>query len=272
MEDQRRELDSTHKEIHPIREKSVDPKELTIMVIRSVGKIRSFKISRHIIFLTSIFFLAFIFSSLFIFNRFFDLRYKYKIQSENLERLETKFNKNETLLIKTRQYVAAQEDYIQNIIKENRNDNTDIQKERPKTNQVIASDAVRVLEKKNEGFNNVEIKDFTIMKENNGFIVDFKLANTQSEENASEGYIHIIAMDVNNDFPPEWNYQHDKLKDGIPVNYNHGQPFLIQRFKNYSRQFNMNSNSELPAVLRVLVYDRSGSLILKNEFEVDNEF
>ena len=114
MEDQRRGMDSDQKRSQPIRKKFFNPKELTIMVIRSVGKMRSFKLSRQTILWTSLFFLAYMLISLYTINRFFDLRNRYNIQSEKLERLEKDLDENLRLLTQTKDYVTGLEEYIKN--------------------------------------------------------------------------------------------------------------------------------------------------------------
>jgi hypothetical protein len=272
LEDQRREMDSNQEEVPAVRGSSLNPRELTVMVIRSVGKIHSFKVSRRIILWTSIFFLAYILTSLIIFNRFFDLRYRYNLQSEKLGSLESDLNKNGKSLLQTKQYVAGLEDYIKSLREQKGQQRVTAQKKKVGSVEVdrIAKDLDKGNEEKTGQFKVVDIQDIIIKKENSGMSVDFKLVNTRSEENAAEGYVHIIAMNQKNECPPEWNYPHDKLQDGIPVNFRRGQPFLIQRFKPYYRQFNMNPNSELPTAIKVLVYDRSGKLILKKEFEVSD--
>jgi len=118
--------------------------------------------------------------------------------------------------------------------------------------------------------NSVDITDFVIKREDSGMNVDFRLVNTIEAENAVEGYMHIIAMDKGNKYPSGWNNARDELQNGLPVDFRSGQRFFIQRFKSYHRRFNMNSNSELPEAIRVLVYSQSGELLLKKEFEVDN--
>jgi len=263
LEDQRRGMDADQREDQPIREKSLNPKELTIMVIRSVGKMRSFKLSRRTVLWTSLFLLAYILISLYTINRFFDLRNRYNIQSERLERLEKDFNENMRLLTQTKNYVIGLEEYIKNTGNQQGEKPMSVQKTEEATEIVDRTD-------KKIPLNLVDIEDAVIQKEESGMSVDFKLVNTIQDASAIEGYIHIIAMDKKNDYPPEWNNNLDRLQDGYPVNFRSGQPFLIQRFRPYHRQFNINSNSDLPKTIRILVYNLSGDLILKKEFEVDN--
>ena len=263
MENQRRGMDSDQRKNQPISEKSLNPKELTIMVIRSVGKMRSFKLSRRTILWTSLFLLAYMIISLYTINRFFDLRNRFNVQSEKLERLEKDLNKNLKLLTQTKDYVIGLEEYIKNAVNQEGEKPTSVQKAE-ETKGIVDGTATKI------PLNIVDIENAVIQREDSGMSIDFRLVNTIQDENAIEGYIHIIAMDKKNDYPPEWNKNLDRLQDGYPVNFRSGQPFLIQRFRPYHRQFNMNSNSDLPKTIRILVYNVSGDLILKKEFEVDN--
>ena len=272
MEDQRRGMGSDQKEIEPIKERPINPRELTVMVIRSVGKIHSFKISRRIILWTSLIFLAYTLVSLYTLSNFFYLRSRYNVQSEKLEQLEKEHNENLKALNLTKEYVTGLEEYIKKAGDLKIEGNQSVQKDDSITKaiDIIKMDSDKKDEGKQRPQRTVDIKDPIIKKEGSGISVDITLVNTIPEENAIEGYLHIIAMDTKNNFLQEWSNPRDKLENGFPVDFRLGQSFFIQRFKSYHRQFNVSSNSGLPKAIRVLVYDRSGELILKKEFEVDN--
>ena len=264
-------MDSNQEEIPSVREKSLNPRHLTIMIIRSVGKMRSFKVSRRLIFWTSIFFLAYIIASLYIINSYFDLRHRYDIQSQKMEYLEKNLFKTDKILLQTNQHVAILEDYIQDVQEQRKVESQPNSIEEAKeVVDRIKEDVYEGIDGKGKTAKVVEIEDMVIQKESNGMSVDFKLVNTKPGEDAMEGYIHIVAMNKENDSPPEWNHPKDKLEEGLPVNFRRGQPFLIQRFKPYHRTFNLSSDYEFPATIRVLVYDRSGTLLLEKKFEVSN--
>ncbi len=273
MEDQKRGMDTDQKQSSALRERPVNPRELNVIIMRSVGKMRSFSISRRILFWTSLFCLIYILVSVYAFNSFFNLRYRYKIRGNELQRLEKELNESETMLARTRNYLIGLEEYIENASKQEQKEPMAIQKEDQNRTIEGKTEGLDAAEERGDkvGFKNfVDISDFVIKHEGSGINVDFRLVNTIEAENAVEGYIHIIAMDKRNEYPSEWNNARDELQDGLPVDFRHGQPFFIQRFKSYHRWFNINSNSELPEAIKVLVYNQSGELILKKEFEVDN--
>lgn len=273
MEDKKRGMDSNQKEIGPIKEKPGYPKELTIMVIRSVGKPYSFKISHRVILWTSLIVIAYMLVSLYTINRFFFLHRQYNIQSEKLQRLEKENDDNLKSLNQAKEYITGLEEYINISSDLKRAENQPFQKEEPtaKAIDMIGADLYKKDQDERKTSSIVDIRDVVIKKEGSAIVIDFRLVNAIQEQDAIEGYLHIIAMDNKGNYPQEWSYLRDTLKDGLPVNFRLGQSFFIQRFKSYHRQFNKSLNSELPKTIRVLVYDRSGDLILKEEFNIDNE-
>jgi len=268
-------MDPDQQEAPAVRERTLPPGQLTVMIVRSVGKIRSFKISRRAVFLTAMFFLVYIVASLFLINGFINLRREYKLLTKNLVQLEDDLNVDNKNLLQSRQHVSMLEDYIRDIQERQERERTQVKKPQPES--TVQKETVVNIERDEEIIPRedpspkvVNIEEFVIRKENSWMTVDFRLVNTRPEDNAMEGYIHIFAADKGNSFPADWSYPKDKVKDGIPLNYRYGQPFFIQRFKPYHRQFNRNSNSELPSDIRVLVYDRAGTLLLEKKFEVNN--
>lgn len=270
MEDQERRLDPDPQEIPQVKGVPLSQKYLTVMIMRSVGKMRSFRISRRLIFWSSIFIIAYLLVSIYFINGYFDLRYRYRIQSKRLESLETDNFRTRKSLFRTKGHVVILEDYIQNMQNPEGKGLSPSQKReggseagKKATEDVYVEDEGS--EKPSEW---VQIEDFIIEGESSGLSVDFKLVNAKRGDDAMEGYIHIIAMDEKKEPYPEWNYSKDMLKDGLPLNFRRGQPFLIQRFKPYHRTYSKNSNSELPSSIKVLVYDRSGSLLLEKKYNI----
>jgi hypothetical protein len=80
----------------------------------------------------------------------------------------------------------------------------------------------------------------------------------------------VIATGRDANAPQEWIYPTEKLKNGVPMNFRRGLPFLIQRFKPYTCFFNVDSNSQLPTAITIMAYDQAGVLTLKKAFEVSN--
>jgi len=272
LEDQERGLDSNQKMTPPVKGGRRNRKEFTIMVIRSVGKIRSFKISHRIILITSVFFSLYILTSIYIFNGYFSLRATHKILTQKTETLEKDQKNNQKILQQKDLYVTSLEDYMQGMRDEYENPGNEIKKSGTDQKQSPEIESVKNIttSSRDRISGNVEIRDLIFRKADTDLSLDFKLANSKSEENAAGGYIHIIAMDINKACPETWNSSRNRLFNCSPVNYKHGRPFLIQRFKSYHENFKLNSDSELPSFIKILVYDQSGQIILEKEFQVIN--
>lgn len=117
----------------------------------------------------------------------------------------------------------------------------------------------------------MSVRDITFKRTDSELTLNFKLANRLAEEKTAEGYIHIIVMNKDKECPSAWNNSYNKLSNGFPVNFNHGQQFIIQNFRPYQRKYKTNPDSELPSFIRIIVYDRSGQKILEKEFPVTDD-
>ena len=266
-------MDSNEGKIPPLRGVSLDPKQLTIMVIRSVGKIRSFKISRRLIFLSSLFIIFYILASIYVINSYFDLRYRHNAQSKKLEQLENENSQNGRELLRSKHQVALLEDYIKSLQMQKEREKEPVQKKDSESQNTgnpggEANEDRAEIEK---SYGMVKIEDFAFHRADSALNVNFRLVNAEPGDNAMEGFVHIIPMNNEKDLFPEWSYTKNMLNDGFPSNYRRGQPFLIQRFKPYHRTFIYNTNAELPSIIRLVVYDISGTLLLDEEFETSNE-
>ncbi len=277
----------THSEIPPVKKTPHDGNRMTIMIIRSLGRVRSFKISPHIAFWAILFFILYIPFSAFIINNYIELYRGKRTQSTKIEQLEKEIIQGQKDLRRFRQHVTLLEDYIRHLEEPNKP-----QKEKSANlvdehiKEKSASPKVEIIreetvitdtespaigsEEDAKPIGAVDIKDMIIQKEGGRMSVEFKLVNMNPGETAVGGYIHLIAMGNDPNSPPEWTFPRVQLEEGMPVNFRRGQLFLIQRFKPVHGRFYLTPNSEPPTALKVLVYDQSGLLILEREFEVSH--
>jgi len=265
-------METTEQEIPPVKKKPYHDSRLTVMIIRSVGKVRSFKISSRIVFWATIFFLIYIPTSIFVINRFFELHHECIIQSEMIKRLESDLSESKKILCESKQYIAFLEDNIPNFAERQEQESTS-----PKGKKLLTRSAARRggnlssnEDKTNKPTQVVDIQDMVIQKDGSTMTIDFNVVNIQPAENAVGGYIHIIGRGKESDPPHVWTCPKEKLRNGLPFNYRRGHRFLIERFKPIHGKFNLISSSEPPSTIKVLVYDQSGMLILEKEFEVSD--
>ena len=76
------------RETPPVKKEPQRKGRLTVMIIRSVGQVRSFKISPHILFWAILFFVLYIPTSVFVFNKYMQLYRASSTQSRQIELLK----------------------------------------------------------------------------------------------------------------------------------------------------------------------------------------
>ena len=277
----------TESKVPPVKKKPHDEDRLTIMIIRSLGRVRSFKISPVIVFCATLFLILYLPFSVFIINNYIGMYRASSTHSTNVEQLEKEVIKGQKDLGRLRQHVALLEDYIRHLeepqeqqkeksppaVNADPKDNSAPRKVEIIRKQTVISDVESPpgdSEEEMKPIGAVDIKEMIIQKEGARMNVEFKLVNMNPGETAVGGYIHLIALGNDPNPPPEWTFPRVQLEEGIPVNFRRGQLFLIQRFKPVHGRFFLAPNSEPPTALKVLVYDQSGLLILEREFEVSH--
>lgn len=251
------------------KEASPGSRDITIMIMKKVGRIRSFTISHRILLWLSLFLSLYILSSLFIISRFMDMRYRFRDQSKRLADFEEKYNNMEKDLLRAQQRAANLDAYIESTMhKEGAEGTAPIQ-----TPDITAVQQPSVTVPENvmgQASYSVDIEGLDIRKLDSGIVIDFRLTNTGSGTDAVEGYMHIIVSDQYNNYPSIWNSTSREIKNGIPSQYRSGERFIIQRFKQYHREFTSQSSFGMPARITILAYDPSGNLILMKEYEVQD--
>lgn len=249
------------------KETSPGSREITIMIMRKVGRIRSFTISRRALLWLTVFLFLYILFSLFIISRFIDIRYRFRYHSERLADIEEKYNNMEKDLLKAQQRAANLDAYIESTIGRDGEEGTTL----VQPADVVAEERPTVTETEkatDQTAKSVDIEGLDIRKLDSGIVIDFRLTNTSSGNEAVEGYMHIIVSDQYNNYPSVWNAPSREVKDGLPLQYRSGERFIIQRFKQYHREFTSESSFGMPALIKILAYDTSGNLILMKEYEV----
>jgi hypothetical protein len=272
VEDQKRGMESPEKIIPPKDKKSHRVRDLTVMIIRGVGKVYSFKISSRIVFLATAFFAMYIPVSVFIIHDYFDLHRSHLTQSEMIIRLEKEISESKRDIRRFDEHISLLKKYIANLEKGEEQvgvpaRSEDLHAQRPAPHM---ANTLEDIDEEEVSTSLVDVQDMVIQKKESRMTIDFKLVNTRPGENVVRGYLHIIAMGNDANPPPEWIHPKEKIQNGFPLNFRKGQLFLIQKYKPIHRKFNLVANSEPPTVVKVLVYDRAGMLILEKQFGVSD--
>ena len=264
MEDQRRRMEPSGPAVPPLRKKPRRPLPFTVMVMGRTGKVRSFGISRRLVFWATLFLIAYLPLSVLAINRYLELRRSHSVQAETVALLEKELEHHRKAMVRSNQQIAFLQDYVRHF-----EETSEQAMESSKTEKPAAKRAESgPVEKAPKGRDMLNIEDLDIQKQGSRMLVTFKLANLQPGDSTVGGYLHILARGSPSDPSKEWVYPQGNVVNGFPENYRNGQVFMIQRFKPIQGRFNLGPGSGSPSTIRVLIYDQSGVIILQKDFEV----
>jgi hypothetical protein len=243
------------------------------MIVKGIGKVRSFEISPKILFFASLFFALYVLTSVLVINDYFEKRRQNQDQAKQLQKAQRKLGDMKRDLYRSEQHMALLEDYIQRIEKTNSKPIQPSRSEKAEKKSTAPPTQVASLQM-NEDLaqaGKVDIKDLATHKEGAKISVNFKVVNTHEGERPIRGYVHILAIDKTSDPHQVWTYPKVALRHGIPTNYKRGQLFFIKRFKTIHGEIYLSSNMPPPTLVKVLVFNRTGDLIFEREFELEDE-
>ena len=269
MEDPGNNTASRKKTVKEVKEKRPQTSVFHIMISRGVGKVRSFSLSPLIIFVSFVFFAVYIVATVFVINDYFDKLRTNEDQLLKIERLQKKVENTRRLLFRSEQRLALMEEYVNNAKPGIKISRKPVLPEETESVKVEPADKIRaeegIQEEPMEGM--VEIKDVATSKEDAKLTVSFKIVNIGQGDKPLRGYVHIIVTDKGTETPQCWTYPKVALRDGLPIEYKRGRLFVIKRFRTIRGEFFLDSNTESPLSLKILVYNQSGNLILQKELE-----
>jgi len=249
MENQERVMNPTNKRKKDIRRRSKIKERLTVMIFKSVGKVRTFKISAHFILWVSLFFVFYIVATIFLTNVFINYYRQNRILADENAELRAMLIKTKKSLEESKQHIALLDDYI-----------TQKKDQSPRSLVTVdhAESSLMTL---------VDIDELKIERDESTINVNFRIINKQLNEEPIGGYIFVFARIKDSDKSEVWVYPNSQLKDGLPVNYRNGQRFFIQRFKSISTKYTLSKSVNRPLIFEIFVYDRNGTLILRKIVE-----
>ena len=170
MENKKRRMEQNERKIPQLADKAPKENRLTIMIIRGVDRVRSFRISPIILFLVTIFFLIFTFSSIFYLNKYFRYFYIYDentAQNEKIERLTSEVSKSKKLLQRSKEQIAFLDDYIRNLEEQYERESKPVEDEklRERSPGRLAKDLTNDRDREGKFTGVVDIKDMVIQKD-----------------------------------------------------------------------------------------------------------
>jgi len=244
----------------------------SVMIVRGLGKVRSFNISSRLLFwATVVFVLYMIFSAVAISRYFGELRSN-TVQLDLLQQLQNEIEDTKRTLYRARQRLKFLEDYIGNSEgkqqKQVESLGPEIINPLP-TEPVIQEETLERPDEADPAESVVDIKNLTTKRSGGRLSVKFRLIKIKPDGNQIKGYIFIIAANRESDPPQLWTYPKAALKNGEPVNYKHGEFFKVRNYRIIQGKYFLDSETETPSFLKILIYDESGKLVLKKEFSIE---
>jgi hypothetical protein len=238
---------------------------LLIMVTRGVGRVRSYDISPRILIFVIIFIVLYFTMSIFFIHGYLHQR-QVNINLDNkLRQLERRQIEKEKALNLARNETDKLKDVIKNLEREP-NRELGITKGDNFIDKATKYDTGKTTidtYQKDKQKNIVDIEDIAIRRESGKLTVNFKLVKVKSGEDPVMGYIHILAIGQNSDEINERTYPQEKIQNEVPISSRQTSTFSIQRFKLVKHEFILDGSSEPPSSIKILVYDKSGMLLLE---------
>ncbi len=241
---------------------------VTVIASKGLGRVRHFNINFFVllgILALLILYLAFSFMLL--------IWYFGEHHQENLlEKLEKDFQETQKALYQAKQRLKFLENYI---------DPSKIPAESPEKtlksqSPPIDNNTPKVTESETSSASPmqspiVSIKDLKIDLRGNSLSVNFKLARVSSGRSPIRGHIFVIAVDRSKDPPQLWPSPKAAFENGIPLNPKKGQAYKIRNFRRIRTRWSFASSEKIPSELRILVYDQSGGLLLKEDYRLEKD-
>ena len=249
IENQEKGVNSTNKRKKNIQKGSKIKERLTVMIFKSAGKVRTFKISSHFLLWVSLFFVFYIVATIFLTNVFMNYYRQNRILANENAELRAMLITTKKSLEESKQHIALLDDYI-----------TQKKDQNPRSLVTVdhGESSLTTL---------VDIDELKIERNKSTINIDFRIINKQLNEEPIGGYIFVFARIKDSDKSEVWVYPDSQLKDGLPVNYRNGQRFFIQRFKSISSTYTLSKSVNRPLIFEIFVYDRNGTLILRKIVE-----
>lgn len=244
---------------------SKNDERATIMILGSSGKVRKFRLSMRFARNALIFFLLYFVVSVLIINNYIKLRNEVGEKELILKNLKSQLYETKIALKKNKEHIAMLQDYVSSLEKRMEQSQVAVETDDQKETK-IARESKEIPRSSSL----VDVQDMVIQKEGARMTVDFKIVNIKEGNEPVGGYIHIIARREGQQGTRTWTYPEEQLVEGFPKDYKKGQPFLIQRFKPIHGRFQIPPGSRHPTVVIVLVYNHTGDIVLKKEFEVSS--
>jgi uncharacterized coiled-coil protein SlyX len=250
MEDSERNLASGSRGIRALRGHAQRTEPLTIMIFRRSSTVWTGKVSSRLLLVTAFFLVCYIVATLYLIYDYFALRRAREHQAAETAGLTETLTARQKSLERAEQQIALLHGYI---------------RERREQSMESASGGS---DREPTFPDLIDIAQVKVEREDTTLMVTFNIINTREIDEPISGHIFVLARLKASDNSEILVYPNAPLKDGLPVNYQQGQRFVIQRFKSVKSKYTLSNPLNEPLILKILIYDDEGTLILTKTVEV----
>ncbi|MBW1790636.1 MAG: hypothetical protein JRK53_29245 [Deltaproteobacteria bacterium] len=234
------------------------PNRWTVMILRGMGQVRSFRVSTRFIFCCLLFLGLYVAASVLVINQYFIELRAHKTQVALLTQLQREIEGTQKELFRSRQQLAMLKDHILK-------DTTGEKKKRPEParDAVVASEAgpdpmeaqASLDSPVHQGGDDgrpalAEIRGLSVRKSGAQLEIRFRLVNINARDEHLKGYVHIIAVETASDPPQIWTYPKVALRKGAPVDFKSGYHFSIKNYIDIKVRMFLNKESDSPSHLK----------------------
>ena len=248
----------------------IDTSYFTVMIAKGLGRVRTYHISSRILFWSSLFIILYLAGSAVLIKRYFSELRTNAIEADLLAQVQHEIEGTKQELFQARRRLRILEDQAPG---QQTADKKEAKHVAPKTvNQGPASLGIEKEPPETNGKitgQRVDIRRLTFRRDGATLRVQFRLVNVTPNRKTLRGYILMIAVNSRTDPPQVWTYPKVALRDGAPVSHTSCQAFKVNNYRIIRGRYFISSPDDSPSSLKILVYDKSGQLLLKKEFNTE---
>jgi len=252
--------------IPPAKKNRAHERSLTLMVMGKVGKVRSFRLSRRLLFCAILFFAAYLPFSAYLVNRYIELSHRDETRQDKIALLEKELSRSANALSRSSEHILFLEDYIFQMKDRDEQASQPAKAQAKKADHVAGRTPDTEVQAKDQAM--VSVEDLVMAKQGGALEVHFKIVSLLPRDTALGGYIHLTAKGEGGAGRPEWTYPQVKRVEGLPENFQQGLMFLIRSFKTMEGKLPVGSGPDAPTMLEILVYDQAGGIMLQKEYQI----
>ena len=249
MEDRPREVAPVNTTKPMKKQRLKRTERLTIMIFKSAGRVWSGKISTRLLIGAALFLACYIVGTIVLSYKYADLWRTLKAHTDERSRLTRELATVTKSLERSHHKIALLKDYIE--------------QHKPYQPEPVSL----VTHTESTAPSTIELNDIEVKRAGATLTVTFRIINKNAEDTPIGGYIFVLTRLKDSPDADVWVYPTCSLTDGLPVNYKQGHRFSIQRFIAINTTYTLSKAIDDPLILKILVYDKSGNLMVTKEIE-----